>query len=217
MTQDNRNTEKSDEAKRPVDRESRKVKRLRITKSDKSIEETNKHQESEPTESMHSAVVKAIEKELERTEFPHTQVYASKLEAVLFQTYPSVEGSPEFSKEFVKRLRSLRSRMKMVAFYLNRHQELQASMSDSNIEELDKKVLKYLCTCSLDVLATPEERVEIDAIRKDMLEKRLTAGDLICQTCGKIGKGHLNLNLMGLDENTHWTNMFEDNMCQCAE
>mmetsp|Transcript_11540 Transcript_11540/g.17474 ORF Transcript_11540/g.17474 Transcript_11540/m.17474 type:complete len:217 (-) Transcript_11540:71-721(-) len=195
-----------------------RVKKIRLKKQSKKspAKETRQEQSGVPTPEMHAAVVKALEKEIDRTEYPEMRIYSKDLEALLFETYPSDTGSAEFSNAFLKRLRSLRSRMNMVAYYLHKHHMLKANVDNIDKSELDRKVLSYLCTCPLEALATPDERTKIDAIRNDMLEKRLTAGALVCSVCGKIGKGHLNLNLMGLEQNNHWTNLFEDNMCQCT-
>ena len=192
-----------------------KPKRIRISK--KKGKKEPEVQVTAPTESMHSAVVNAFAKGLSESEFPETQQYAKKLESALFETYPSEQGSASFSDVYLKRMRSLRNNIAMVAFYLNRHQTLQKSVPEEDIATLDKHILSRLCTCSIETLYTPEERSKIDDIRRELLEKRVTEGGMLCDTCGNVKKAYLNLNLAGLEENNQWTNMFEDNMCQCIE
>ena len=191
-----------------------KPKRMRIPR--KNAKKAQETVISSPTEAMHTAVVSAFEKGLGASEFPETKSFAAKLEAILYETYPAAPGSASFADAYLKRMRSFRNNIGMVAFYLNRHATLQKTLPNADTDALDKHILSRLCTCPIETLYSPEERSEINDIRRELLEKKITEGQMRCETCGNVKKGFLNLNLMGLEENNQWTTMFEENMCQCT-
>ena len=172
-----------------------------------------------PTFSMRQAVRKSLKKIVGTG----VEEFVDNIEEQMFQLYPPFPSSSSFSPLYLSRLRALQNNAKAVAHLLKSsllsdrmHTPLTGKASLAGSENHTQRMIRHIVQCPVEELLLPEDVLRKRSEMETALREKITHENTQCPRCGKTNKALLNLNLMALEENNHWSSMFEDDMCSCT-